>query len=78
MWLRYWWTGHPFHLPGHRIRWCFFCCGWGDDPSGYECALCHGQGWQAAKTMGATQWPTRITKVLSAKSSPTWIDRGGL
>jgi hypothetical protein len=44
MWLRLWWTGHPFHLRGERVRWCYFCAGWGARPrSGYECPLCYGK-----------------------------------
>lgn len=52
MWLRFWWTRHPFHLQGHAVRWCYFCCGWGDDPrGGYECPFCYGQGFETYKPL---------------------------
>lgn len=48
MWFRFWLTGHPFHLKGSRVRWCYFCAGWGADlAGGSECPFCYGQGLQS-------------------------------
>ena len=45
---RWWWhfmPSYPFILAGRTMRFCFFCCGWGNDPrGGYECPICYGQG----------------------------------
>lgn len=46
MWFRYWLYGHPFHLKGFKVFWCFLCCGWGADPDGGECSLCYGKGFK--------------------------------
>jgi len=41
------WVLDPFTLPGGTLRWCWSCCGWGEEPHGYECNVCFGQGFRA-------------------------------
>ena len=37
---------HPFVVPGRTLHYCWRCQGWGDDPGGYECQTCLGQGYE--------------------------------
>lgn len=46
MWFRYWLTGHPFHIPGFTLDYCYFCFGWGCNPDDtHDCWACYGRGW---------------------------------
>jgi len=39
------WYRHPFVIKGHTLYYCYACMGWGDDPYGYCCKICKGQGY---------------------------------
>jgi len=40
------WIINPFTLEAGTLSWCFSCCGWGQEPHGYECNVCFGQGFR--------------------------------